>query len=60
VDNAIAKTINVAADFPFAEFSGLYEFAYESGLKGCTVFRQHSRRGEVLTAADESPRGALV
>jgi ribonucleoside-diphosphate reductase alpha chain len=60
VDNAIAKTINVAADFPFAEFSGLYEFAYESGLKGCTVFRQNSRRGEVLTTADESPRRALV
>jgi ribonucleoside-diphosphate reductase alpha chain len=60
VDNAIAKTINVAADYPFDEFSGLYEFAYRSGLKGCTVFRENSRRGEVLTAADESTRWALV
>lgn len=49
VDNAISKTVNVAVDFPFDEFAGLYDFAYQAGLKGCTVFRENSRRGEVLT-----------
>lgn len=39
VDSAISKTINVPTDYPFEEFKGLYQQAYENGLKGCTTFR---------------------
>jgi ribonucleoside-diphosphate reductase alpha chain len=51
VDSAISKTINVAADTPFAEFCQLYELAWRQGLKGCTVFRPNRVRGEVLSPA---------
>lgn len=52
VDNAISKTINVAGDMSFTDFSGLYRLAYERGLKGCTVFRPNAVTGQVLGAGD--------
>ena len=51
VDNAISKTINVPADFPFADFKRIYEEAYRLGLKGCTTFRPNPVTGAVLSAA---------
>lgn len=39
VDSAISKTANVPTDFPFEDFKGIYRYAYEQGLKGCTTFR---------------------
>jgi len=39
VDNAISKTVNVAADCSFECFRSVYADAYELGLKGCTTFR---------------------
>jgi len=39
VDSSISKTINVATDIPYDEFSSVYRYAYEKGLKGCTTFR---------------------
>ena len=49
VDNAISKTINVAADMPFERFQDLYRQAFELGLKGCTVFRPNSVTGAILS-----------
>jgi len=51
VDNAISKTINTPADFPFEEFSSLYQTAWQKGLKGCAAFRPNPVRGEVLVSA---------
>jgi len=39
IDSSISKTINVATDFDYEEFKGVYMYAYEKGLKGCTTFR---------------------
>ena len=39
VDSSISKTANVPTDFPFEDFKGIYMYAYERGLKGCTTFR---------------------
>jgi len=39
IDSAISKTINIPTDFPFEEFKGVYDYAIEKGLKGCTTFR---------------------
>ena len=50
VDNAISKTINVPADYPYEEFSGLYGKAYRAGVKGCTTYRPVPMRGAVLVA----------
>jgi ribonucleoside-diphosphate reductase alpha chain len=49
VDNAISKTINVAADTPFDRFEDLYRLAHRLGLKGCTVFRPNPVTGAILS-----------
>jgi len=55
VDSAISKTINVPEDFPFDAFRGVFESAYDLGLKGCTLYRPTPIRGAVLSAAPEAP-----
>ena len=58
VDNSISKTINVPENCAFAEFQNIYDFAYDHGLKGCTVYRPNSVRGAVLSedaAGAEAP-----
>jgi ribonucleoside-diphosphate reductase alpha chain len=52
VDNAISKTINVPRDYSFAQFHSLYDYAYASGLKGCTTFRPNPVTGQVLMDLD--------
>ncbi|HEX7970767.1 MAG TPA: adenosylcobalamin-dependent ribonucleoside-diphosphate reductase [Thiobacillus sp.] len=49
VDNAISKTINVAANTPFDRFESLYLQAHALGLKGCTVFRPNPVTGAILS-----------
>jgi len=39
IDSSISKTVNVPTDIPFENFQGIYRYAAESGLKGCTTFR---------------------
>jgi ribonucleoside-diphosphate reductase alpha chain len=39
VDSSISKTANVPTDFPYEQFKGIYRYAHERGLKGCTTFR---------------------
>ncbi len=56
VDNAISKTINVAADMPFERFENLYRQAHVLGLKGCTVFRPNPVTGAILSQAPASER----
>jgi ribonucleoside-diphosphate reductase alpha chain len=51
VDNAISKTINVAADLPFARFEDVYRQAHALGLKGCTVFRPNPVTGAILSGS---------
>ncbi|MGD8325039.1 MAG: ribonucleoside-diphosphate reductase, adenosylcobalamin-dependent, partial [Gammaproteobacteria bacterium] len=52
-DNSISKTVNVSETLPRDEVRGIYTRAFDLGLKGCTVFRSNSVRGEILS---ESPR----
>jgi len=39
VDSSISKTANVPTDYPYEDFKGIYRYAHEQGLKGCTTFR---------------------
>lgn len=48
VDNSISKTVSVPAEFGFEGFSGIYQRAYELGLKGCTTYRPNTVTGAVL------------
>jgi len=56
IDNAIAKTVSVPADIPFAEFAAIYRRAYALGLKGCTVYRPNTVTGAILSAAPTAER----
>jgi len=39
VDSSISKTANVPTDYEYEDFKGIYTYAYQQGLKGCTTFR---------------------
>ena len=54
IDNAISKTVNLAADATLNDVDEVFSDAYASGLKGCTVFRPGARWGQVLRSRDES------
>ncbi len=49
IDTAISKTVNVPADYPYADFQNLYMEAWQSGLKGLATYRPNSILGSVLS-----------
>ena len=49
IDTAISKTVNVPADYPYADFQDLYMQAWTSGLKGLATYRPNSVLGSVLS-----------
>ena len=60
IDTAISKTVNVPADYPYADFQHLYIDAWESGLKGLATYRPNEVLGSVLSAsATPTPVEAL-
>ena len=62
IDTSISKTVNVPADYPYADFRGLYLQAWQSGLKGLATYRPNSVLGSVLSvdapAAPAAPQPA--
>jgi len=64
IDTSISKTVNVAEDYPYADFEHLYMNAWKSGLKGLATYRPNSVLGAVLTpdttASTESTATAAV
>jgi len=53
VDNAVSKTINLPAESTPDDVRGIYERAWELGLKGVTVFREGSKGAAVLVRGSE-------
>ncbi len=68
IDTAISKTVNVPADYPYADFEQLYQQAWAFGLKGLATYRPNAVLGSVLStqpapllvAADANRRLALA
>lgn len=50
VDAAISKTINLPTAATLEDVNDVFRSAYAQGIKGCTVFRSGSARGQVLRA----------
>ncbi|MBK6595979.1 MAG: adenosylcobalamin-dependent ribonucleoside-diphosphate reductase [Burkholderiales bacterium] len=48
VDTAISKTVNVPADYPYEDFKGLYQQAWDAKLKGLATYRPNAILGSVL------------
>ena len=57
IDTAISKTVNVPADYPYADFQHLYLDAWRAGLKGLATYRPNSVLGAVLSV---TPPGATA
>lgn len=53
IDTAISKTVNVPADYPYADFQGLYLEAWRAGLKGLATYRPNAILGSVLSTSPE-------
>ncbi|MEO7129695.1 MAG: adenosylcobalamin-dependent ribonucleoside-diphosphate reductase, partial [Rhodoferax sp.] len=49
IDTSISKTVNVPADYPYADFQNLYLQAWQSGLKGLATYRPNGVLGAVLS-----------
>jgi len=71
VDMSCSKTINIPTDYPYEDVKKVYEYCWENGIKGCTIFRPNSIRQGILIADDkkdtksihkkvELPRGTVV
>lgn len=75
IDASISSTVNVPNDFSVKDTEDLYMYAWESGLKGVTIFRDGCKRTGVLTTGKtteekkdnkpisnfgELPRGVII
>jgi ribonucleoside-diphosphate reductase alpha chain len=54
VDNAISKTITLSSAATADNVDEIFRRAHAAGIKGCTVFRPGSMRGQVIRTRDES------
>ena len=57
IDTSISKTVNVPADYPYADFQDLYLQAWRAGLKGLATYRPNAVLGAVLSV-DGAPAHA--
>ena len=53
VDSSISKTCNVPNDYTVEQVSKLYEYMYDMGCKGGTIYRDGSRDEQVLMREDD-------
>jgi ribonucleoside-diphosphate reductase alpha chain len=60
VDAAISKTVNVPADYPYADFQDLYVQAWRSGLKGLTTYRPNNVLGAVLSVPSATAPAPMI
>lgn len=54
VDSAISSTVNLPEDIEVETVKEIYEYAWELGCKGVTVYREGSREGILLTGKEKS------
>jgi ribonucleoside-diphosphate reductase alpha chain len=52
-DSSISKTANAPNHYTMEQTKELYEFAYQSGCKGVTIYRDGSRDTQVLTKIED-------
>jgi len=56
VDSSISKTANAPADFTVEDTKKLYEYAFDLGCKGVTIYRDGSRDTQVLSVEKEDKK----
>lgn len=56
IDGAISKTINLPKEITKEELKDVFIYAWDKGLKGCTIYREGSIDGEVLKKDKDSKK----
>ena len=56
IDSSISSTVNLAQEITVDTIADIYMTAYESGLKGITVYREGSREGILVTEGENSKK----
>jgi ribonucleoside-diphosphate reductase alpha chain len=59
IDSSISKTANVPTDYKYDDFKGIYLYAYEQGLKGCTTFRFNPEAFQGVLVKEEDLKNTL-
>lgn len=58
VDHSISVTVNLPESVTEDVVAKVYQTAWESGCKGCTVYREGSREGVLISNKKEKPEAA--
>jgi ribonucleoside-diphosphate reductase alpha chain len=48
IDASISSTVNLPKETTVEEMEDIYMYAWEKGLKGCTIFRDGCKKGGIL------------
>lgn len=54
VDMSSSKTINIPTEYSFEDTKSVYDYCWENGVKGCTIFRPNDIRKGVLIEKSDS------
>jgi|GEM_PF-318148 len=54
VDMSCSKTINIPTDYPYIETKKVYDYCWENGIKGSTIFRPNPIRQGIMVTNDQS------
>lgn len=57
-DNAVSKTVNFRHDATISDVDEVFRYAYESNCKGVTVYRDGTRKGQVITSGTAGQPGS--
>jgi|FLOH01.1.fsa_nt_gi ribonucleoside-diphosphate reductase alpha chain len=55
IDHSISKTVNIPESVTPEEVNEIYLRAYEAGCKGCTIYRDGSRSGVLISTKNDKP-----